>query len=124
MKQEAKKPSNTFLNGWEKSKDGVAKLTDQERRLLERWDRPIKSRPAYSLRGRRTKDAEVEQEERFFIPGEPILVVAQIKHPTVKSIRKQFETGSTLFALSLRYNLREEWIQEVIDNPKEMYFAW
>ena len=124
MTNNNEKKNSNFLNGWAKPKEGIQKLTDQERRLLERWDRPLKQKPSYSLRGRRATTQPVEQEERYYIPGSPIRTVAQVKNPNAKAIRKQFADGKTLFALSLRYNLREEWIQEIIDNPKETYFAW
>lgn len=120
------KPLNpNFPNGWNAAQRGVATLTDAERTWILRYDEPL---------------AEARYvEPTYYIPGAPIGTVRTIGLETCNYIRialgakvqRQRKTNPgktiprmTLAALVAKFDLRAEWIQEVLDNPDKTMFRW
>lgn len=74
----------------------------------------------------RAKRAEARGLEYTYTPGAPIAIVADCGPAKACALRKAHAAGVSLDTLSVKYDLRVEWLREIIEaDPREKkYFRW
>lgn len=130
------KTTKTKPNSWGSGKPLQVtwpKLTDIERRMILNWDEEVLAEPAPASRrfGAKHEHLGETDHDRFFIDGKPIRVVKNIGNVTCRKIRQHLGVTKsknvpllTKSEVCWKYDLRAEWLEEVLANPDVNYFCW
>lgn len=101
-------------------------LTQEERTKILNWDEPQPGdEPLLGCRAHQGKPTSIPRDNNYqYVPGDPIATVQTISTGQATQIRKQLEEGVTQEDICTKYDLRPEWLNTIIKNPKKGFFRW